>query len=93
VNPTVRLQYDDLLVARLHQLSVVAADTVNTPVSTGSNAMAVAKEVGSVTWRLTQTLLKRLPDVSDPNPVKLAFGIAKLILDVKDVRRKPSSEH
>ena len=33
----------------------------------------------------TQTLLERLPDVADENPVKLAFGIARLILDIEEV--------
>ena len=38
-----------------------------------------------ISWRLTQSLLKRLPDVTDGNPVKIAFGIAKLILEIADV--------
>ena len=31
-------------------------------------------------------LLKRLPDVVDPNPVKIAFDIVKIVLQIKDVR-------
>ena len=30
-------------------------------------------------------LLKKAPDVVDGNPVKVAFGIAKIILQIKDV--------
>ena len=72
---------------------MATTDVVKAPASASPNTMAVAKEVGLVTWRLTQTLLKRLPDLSDPNPVKLAFGIAKLILDIKDVRPKLSTAY
>ena len=30
-------------------------------------------------------LLKRLPDALDTNPVKIAFGIVKIVLQIKDV--------
>ena len=30
-------------------------------------------------------LLKRLPDAVDTNPVKIAFGIIKIVLQIKDV--------
>ena len=33
----------------------------------------------------TQMLLKKAPDVVDGNPVKAAFGIAKIILQIKEV--------
>ena len=49
----------------------------------------VAKDVGSVAWRFTQTVLKRLPDVTDGNPVKTALGIVKLIIEITDVCQKP----
>ena len=32
-------------------------------------------------------LLKRLPDALDTNPAKIAFGIVKIILEIKNVRR------
>jgi hypothetical protein len=32
-------------------------------------------------------LLKRLPDAVDTNPVKVASGIIKIVLQIKDVRR------
>ncbi|KAF5328654.1 hypothetical protein D9619_011670 [Psilocybe cf. subviscida] len=37
-----------------------------------------------VTGRFAQTLLKRLPELIEPNPVKLAFSISKVILQMKD---------
>ena len=55
------------------------------PSGPSPSVLSATKDVGLVTWRFTQTLLKRLPDVADGNPVKVAFGIAKLILDIKDV--------
>ena len=45
----------------------------------------VAKDVALVTARFAKTLLQRLPDVAEGNPVKAALTIAKLILDVRDV--------
>ena len=35
-------------------------------------------------------LLKRLPGAVDTNPAKIAFGIVKIVLEIKDVRRYPS---
>ena len=32
-------------------------------------------------------LLKRLPDAVDTNPLKIASGIIKIVLQIKDVRR------
>ena len=37
-------------------------------------------------------LLKRLPDAVDTNPAKIAFGIVKIVLQIKDVGRY-SSQH
>jgi hypothetical protein len=37
-------------------------------------------------------LLKRLPDAVDANPAKIAVGIVKIVLQIKDVRRR-SSHH
>lgn len=49
------------------------------------STLEVAKDAALVTLRFTKTLLQRLPDVADGNPVKVALGIAKLILDIRDV--------
>jgi hypothetical protein len=38
-----------------------------------------------VASRFTQTLLKKVPECVDVNPVKVAFAIAKVIIDIKDV--------
>ena len=35
-------------------------------------------------------LLKRLPNAVDANPVKVAFGIIKIVLMIKDVGRRSS---
>jgi hypothetical protein len=32
-------------------------------------------------------LLKRLPGAVDTNPAKIAFGIVKIVLEIKDVGR------
>ena len=35
-------------------------------------------------------LLKKTPDAVDTNPVKIAFGLAKIILQLKEVRSSSS---
>lgn len=50
-----------------------------------SDWKATAKEGLGVASRFTQTLLKRVPECVDMNPVKVAFAIAKVIIDIKDV--------
>ncbi|KAG6835387.1 hypothetical protein H0H93_001943, partial [Arthromyces matolae] len=41
------------------------------------------KDTLKVTGRFIQTLLKKLPDVADGNPVKIALGLAKMIVEIK----------
>jgi hypothetical protein len=41
-----------------------------------------------VASRFVQTLLKKVPDYVDTNPVKVAFTIAKVILEIKDVSHR-----
>ena len=53
-----------------------------------SDWKATAKEGLGVASRFTQTLLKRVPECVDTNPVKVAFAIAKVIIDIKDVSRR-----
>lgn len=36
------------------------------------------------------TLMKRVADLTDPNPVKLAFGVAKAIIEIREVRAAKS---
>jgi hypothetical protein len=38
-----------------------------------------------VAGRFTQTLLKRVPGCVTANPVQMAFSIAKVILEIRDV--------
>ena len=42
-----------------------------------------------VSLNFTQTLLKKLPDVVDGNPVKIALGLVKMGIQIKDVRSDP----
>ena len=46
---------------------------------------AITKERLGVASRFAQTLLKKVPGCIDINPVKVAFSIAKAIIEIKDV--------
>ena len=59
---------------------------VNKPSDPPPSKFEAAKDVALVTGRFIRTLLQKLPDVVDGNPAKVALGIAKLILDIRDVR-------
>ena len=50
-----------------------------------SDWKAITKDGLGVTSRFLQTLLKRVPECVDTNPVKVAFSIAKVIIEIKDV--------
>jgi len=43
-------------------------------------------DYAAVAFSFTTMLLKRLPDVVDLNPAKITFGIAKVVLQIRDVR-------
>ena len=62
----------------------VDALTKNTNDSPPSK-LEIVKDTALVTGRFIKTLLQRLPDVADGDPIKVAFGITKLILDIVDV--------
>jgi len=47
-----------------------------------------AKENLGVTARFAETLLKKLPECVDANPVKMALSIAKAIIEIKNVGRR-----
>jgi hypothetical protein len=51
-----------------------------------SDWKAFTKDGLGVASRFAQTLLKKLPDCVDTNSVKMAFSIAKVIIEVKYVR-------
>ena len=48
------------------------------------------KDILEVTGRSILTLAKRLPEIADPNPVKIALGLVKLIVEIQQVRRGSS---
>ena len=50
-----------------------------------SDSKATAKESLKVAGRFAQTLLKKLPECINTNPVKMAFSIAKVVIEIKDV--------
>ena len=63
-------------------------ETVTNPAEPTRSTLETAKDYIGVGWSLAQMLLKKTPDVVDTNPVKIAFGIAKIVLELKDVRRQ-----
>jgi hypothetical protein len=44
------------------------------------------KDILKVTGNAITTVAKRLPDLADPNPVKIALGLVKLIIEIQQVR-------
>ena len=52
-----------------------------------SDWKATAKEGLGVALRFAQMLLKKLPGCINTNPVNMAFFIAKVIMEIKDVGR------
>jgi hypothetical protein len=64
----------------------LAEATANSPSVAASPTPSPAKDAFGVTLRFTQTLMKRLPDIVDGNPVKMALSLAKAIIQIKDVR-------
>ena len=66
------------------------SETQANPEKPISSARATVKDYAAVALSFTTMLLKRLPDAVDTNPVKVAFGIAKIVLQIKDVRRGSS---
>ena len=48
--------------------------------------MAQAKDYLKVSGSLLSLLLKKVPDAIDTNPVKIFFSLAKIVLELKEVR-------
>ena len=48
------------------------------------------KDILKLTGRSILTLTKRLPEIVDANPVKMALGLVKLIVEIQQVRRGSS---
>ena len=72
----------NMLQGTIGDLSEPRAD----PERSTSRALSTAQDIALVTWSFTEMLLKRLPDAVDTNPAKIAFGIVKIVLQIKDVR-------
>ena len=62
-------------------------ETATNPAKPTPSTLEKAKDYIEVGWSLAQMLLKEIPDVVDTNPVKIAFGLAKTVLRLKEVRR------
>ena len=58
---------------------------VNDPQPSVPNAGLNIKENLNLTGRFIITVLKKLPDLVEPNPAKLALGLAKAIAEAKGV--------
>lgn len=89
--------------ARIDSPSVIRSTTHDSRVTTSSSTtteLAIEECLRTATvnatdgkggigmgFRFIQTLLKKLPDCVDVNPVKMALSIVKTIIIIKDVRR------
>jgi hypothetical protein len=62
---------------------ILTLTPIASPVS--ANPQVTIKENLNVAGRFAQTLLKKLPECVDTNPVKMAFSIAKVIIEIKNV--------
>lgn len=50
-----------------------------------SSTLDIAKDYLGVTGKFLQTILKKVPEVVDGNPVKMFFSLAKVIVELKEV--------
>jgi hypothetical protein len=66
-------------------LTPVAGPVLTNTQAQISDQKGTTKESVKVAVRFTQTLLKKLPDCVTTNPVKMAFSVAKVIIEIKDV--------
>ena len=62
------------------------SETQADPEKSTSRARLTAKDIAGLAWSFTEMLLKRLPDAIDIHPAKIAAGIVKIVLQIKDVR-------
>ena len=72
-----------------HRASIEEEEISLTPTIAGQSQVsdwkAITKDRLGLASRFAQTLLKRVPECVDANPVKVAFSIAKIIIEIKDV--------
>ena len=52
-----------------------------------SKTVSTTKESLKVTGRFIQTLMTKLPEIVDGNPVKMALSLAKVVIQIKKVLR------
>jgi len=82
-----------VVVACLHPTTLFKGPVGSLSGTTSSRLSDCAR----VAWSFTEMLLKKLPGALDSNPVKVAFSIVKIILEVKEVRQnsshRPPSNH
>ncbi|KAH6908359.1 hypothetical protein BKA70DRAFT_267507 [Coprinopsis sp. MPI-PUGE-AT-0042] len=60
------------------------SNEANTHPGPALSGLEVAKDYLSVTGSFLQLVLKKLPDAVDSNPVKVAFSLAKAVLELKE---------
>jgi len=51
------------------------------------NTTSTTKESLKVAGRFIQMLMTKVPEIVDGNPVKMAFSLARVIIEIKKVRR------
>jgi len=61
--------------------SVSGTDSQSAP----PKAVSTTKENLKVAGRFIQTLMTKLPEIVDTNPVKMALSLAKVIVEIKKV--------
>ena len=59
------------------------------PADESAQPPSTIKDALKVSLNFTATLLKRLPEIVDGNPVKMALSLAKMIVEIKEVGRLP----
>jgi len=79
------LGYIEGLVGETSRASTPIQPASTNPETQVSDRKTSAKENLEVASRFMQTLLKKVPDCVSTNPVKMAFSIAKVIIEIKDV--------
>jgi len=67
-----------------------SAGTADNSQSTTPNAGSTVKENLRLTGRFLQTLVTKAADVVDDNPAKVALGLVKAIVEIKNVHHRSS---
>jgi hypothetical protein len=62
-----------------------ATPSTNTPIPPQDLTDRI-KDGSAVIWSFTQLLLKKAPIAVDTNPIKIAFGLAQIAVELKKVR-------